>query len=115
MTTRTNLPTLLEREFGATIRTVTDPVVSSVGTTTVEFLRQDPNRVAFLVINMGDSDLYLGLGPDVSADKGIVLGSSGGSMSVHYKEDGDLPGRSWWILSSSGTINFHTMAVITDA
>lgn len=115
MTTRTNLPTLLEREFGATIRTITDPVVSSVGTSAVEFLRQDPNRVAFLIVNLGVSDLYVGLGPDVASTKGIIIGNSGGSMSVNYKEDGDLPGRSWWILSASGTVNFHTMAVVTDA
>jgi hypothetical protein len=66
----------------------TGPKTVSVGTTAVKLLDAYPERLGFLVVNNGSTDVYLGVSTSVvsgaSADPngGFLLVANGGSFSM---------------------------------
>jgi len=77
------------KRFGFPTRAVENPVVAAVGTTAAEILKNNPDRVFFLVVNLSTNIVYVGLASDVSATKGIRLDANGGFVSFSVEEDGE--------------------------
>jgi len=77
------------KRFGFPTRPVENPVAASVGTTAAEVLRNNPDRVAWLVVNLSANVVYVGFSGDVSSSKGIRLDPNGGYTSMSVEEDGE--------------------------
>ena len=77
------------KRFGFPTRAVENPVVAAVGTTADAVLRNNPDRVFFLVVNLSTNVVYVGLARDVGAAKGIRLDANGGWVSMSVEEDGE--------------------------
>jgi len=77
------------KRFGFPTRAVENPVIASVGTTAAEILRNNPDRVFWLVINLSPNVVYGALSGDVSGSKGIRLDAYGGWASMSVEEDGE--------------------------
>ena len=77
------------KRFGFPTRAVENPVVAEVGTTAAEILKNNPDRVFFLVVNLSANTVYVGLASDVGATKGIQLDANGGFVSFSVEEDGE--------------------------
>jgi len=78
------------QKFGFKTRLVVNPVTDTVGTTATEILKNNPDRVYWLIVNLSAYDGYAGWDRGVSATKGILLPANGGYASASAQEDGEL-------------------------
>lgn len=56
----------------------------------VNVLGGDPERVQFLLYNLGASTIYMGFSGDVGATNGILVPPNGGFVGVNAYDDYDL-------------------------
>lgn len=74
--------------FGVETHTVINSL--SVSTAVSKILKNNPDRLSYILVNLGTVDVYVGFTSDVSASKGILLTANGGSMNLTIREDFDL-------------------------
>jgi len=99
----------IEQKYGgATAETV---AVESVGVTQSRILRNDPERVFALLVNLSLNTIYLGYDQLVSSSRGIVLASNGGSYQVDVEEDFTVPIRALYALATGVSSNLYVLTV----
>lgn len=108
------LAELIFKEFGVKTIPRINPLVSSVGTSVVKVLNNNPDRIAFLIFNLGDYSLYIAPDNKVSASYGILVSSSGGFLNMIYKEDFELLGHNFYGVSPSGITAIHVLELIAE-
>jgi len=84
-----------ERHFGVKTRPIVNPVTDSVGIGVTLVARNNPDRLALLVMNISDTDMYAAPDPTPSATHGVLLQLGGGVMSLQADVDGELVGYEW--------------------
>ena len=77
------------KRFGFPTRAVENPVVAEVGTDATEILKNNPDRVFWLTLNLSGNTIYAALSEDVGPAKGIRLDANGGWASMSVEEDGE--------------------------
>lgn len=107
------LANLLMERFKVRTRAVENPKsVTAASTTAQEILGNNPNRLAFTIINLGAEVCYVALSTPVAATKGIRLDANGGSFTCIWDEDFQMTGWAWWIISASGTPAVYSLEVV---
>jgi len=81
---------VISRLYGVKTDTAINPLVAQVGTAVVQLLRPNPNRLAWTLINLGATALYVAYTPDPSATRGIYVAQNGGDVIHLISEDFDL-------------------------
>jgi len=76
--------------LGFPTRPVINPVTNTVATTPTEILRNNPDRIFWLAVNLSDYKGYVGWDREVASTKGIPVPASGGFVSASIEEDGEL-------------------------
>lgn len=77
------------KRFGGLLREfVSNP---TVGIASAELIGANPERVFILVVNLSTVDVFLSWSPGASSTNGVLIGPSGGSMSLDVETDGTLP------------------------
>lgn len=108
----------LEQAITATIgrktRPVVDPEETAIEAVPRLILRNDPNRLAFTVHNLGLMPIMIGPFPDVSSIKGFRINPSGASAFVIYTEDFHMVGWDWFAVTVSGSSNILTIAQVVE-
>lgn len=89
-----------KKRFGVNTRPVPHEV-SALATAVTTLAKNNPDRLMLVVVNVDDTDLYIGCWPDVTATKGIFLAKSGGSVSLVADEDGEMVGYEWFTYNSA--------------
>lgn len=72
--------------------------------------RNDPARVALVIINLGTVSVFVTPQIPATTTRGIVLGASGGSVSMNWQDDLVLPALEWHG-ASNGTDNQSILVV----
>lgn len=80
------------KRFGFPTRAVENPVVAAVGTSALTVLRNNPDRVFWLVVNLSSNVVYVALARDVSNTKGVRLEAHGGWVKMSVETDGEAVG-----------------------
>lgn len=70
---------------------VTRERVLVVATSASVILRNNPERIGYLLVNTGTTSLTLRLGRVITVNEGIVMANAGDTLSVTYIEDGNFP------------------------
>jgi len=78
------------KRLGFKSRLVVNPVTDTVATTPTEILKNNPDRVFWLVVNLSGNNGYLGWDNAVSSTRGILVAANGGFASANIEEDGEL-------------------------
>ena len=79
----------------------------TVGATAVEMLKNNPNRVSFIVVNLSGNSLYMSTSPDVSSANGIYISPNGGRMILQWDVDFELVSQQWYgIATGAGSAVF---------
>lgn len=91
---------LIEKEVGARVNPRAPVTPTTAGTTASQLFPQNPQRVAFLVVNLSTAVMYAVPGNTVSATTGIRIGPSGGAIIQNWRDDFVLPSLEWWILAT---------------
>lgn len=102
---------LIDKLFGVRTKGVENPVVSSVGTSAVEVLHNNPSRLAWLIINMSSNTVYVAFERDVSSSKGVILQANGGFTSVTVSEDFDLVTYAVWAVASGAASAIYVLGI----
>ena len=108
------LADLLMERFKVRTRPVVNPEALAAATTTAQmFLGNNPNRLGFLVINLGEQICYIGPDPEIAAaTRGIRLDASGGGYVGIWDEDFDMTAWAWWILSAADTSAIYVIEIV---
>ena len=109
-----NVQELLEREYK--VKTVYDvnPEVNAVATAKTKILSYNPRRVSFVLINLGAN--YICVAPDsnVSLTRGIYLVPQGGTLSMVWTEDFEMPTFEWYAIADTNPCNIYVLEVLTQ-
>lgn len=95
------LSAAIEREIGVPTEPRINPDTGSVGIAVIRVLPNNPNRFAFLIINLGTAAVFIAPDNAVSLTRGIRLAPSGGVFASNWREDGHLVGWNWFAISSA--------------
>ena len=98
-----HLQRLIEEKFGVTTGTYLNRLVTQIPATAGKIVQADPERVAFLIVNLGTTNAFILPEPDVASSKGIRLDANGGYYRAVWDEDFALTGYDWYGVSSSAT------------
>jgi len=84
---------------------VINPVTDTVGTTPTLILRNNPDRIFWLVVNLSANNGFLGWDTLVSSTRGLFIAANGGFVSANIEEDGELVIYDVWAINqnASGT------------
>lgn len=102
----------IEREFGFRIRAEFPPQPNAlVAATPEEILKANPDRISWIIFNLGTDVVYLSHDPVPSATNGYYLDKNGGTVSMSWDEDGELVGYRVYAISA-GTPTLFIKAVV---
>lgn len=102
----------IEDKFGIKTRSYSDPVTPTVATTVTQILKNNPDRLAYTIINLTAYSIYIAFDREVSTTRGILIPASGGSLSMSADEDGELVGYEVFAISATSTSTIYT--VVTE-
>jgi len=104
---------ILTKLFGCHTRSIENPIIANTGgVAAVLILQNNPDRLAWTLINLGANPLYVGLTNLVSAVNGIFLAANGGQVTMKYDEDFQMVGWAWWAISPAGADAIYTLEVL---
>ena len=83
-------PELVKEEFKGPTRPVINPVTDTVATTATMILKNNPDRLAWLIVNLSANRGYIGFDRQVAPTRGIPVEASGGIVISNWREDGEL-------------------------
>lgn len=82
-----NVAELIEKRFGMVTRAAENPLVNECMVARTRILPNNPNRLAWIILNLSANNVYIALDIGVGADHGILLTPNGGSATMIYEED----------------------------
>lgn len=106
------LADLLRNKLGVATYPRINPLVDSVGISPVRILDNNPNRVGYLIVNVGSYPLYVAFSDAVSVTYGIYVAPAGGMVSAVWDEDFDLVGYELWGVAGGGTTKIYVHEVV---
>ncbi|GAJ14833.1 unnamed protein product, partial [marine sediment metagenome] len=91
-----NVAELLERQYGVKTTYSINPEIAQVEITLTKILSYNPKRVSFILVNMGADFITVAPDPLVSDTRGIYLVPNGGTLSMSWTEDFEMPTLEWF-------------------
>ena len=80
-----------------------EPKTVTVTTTVTKVLEHNGDRVHFLVVNLGDYDVYISPSSRVSTSYGIKLSAHGGCVTFDVDDDGLVVTMDFYAVAESGS------------
>jgi len=77
-------------KIGFPSRPIINPVTDTVATTPTLILRNNPDRIFWLIVNLSANNGYMGWDTLVSSTRGLLVAANGGFVSASIEEDGEL-------------------------
>ena len=81
---------LVKEMFKGPTQANVNPVTATVLTTATLILKNNPDRLALLIVNLSANRGHAGFDRQVSTTKGIPIEASGGLITMNWREDGEL-------------------------
>lgn len=106
------LSAAIAKQIGIDTEPRINPDTASVGLSVVRILPNNPNRFAFVIINLGTFAVYIRPDFQVSATAGIRLAPQGGSFSASWLEDFHLVGWSWYAIADAAAQDIFVLEVV---
>lgn len=93
--------------------TVRENIVS-VGTTAGVLMKNNPERIGYVVVNTGNIQITMGLKRNVAAGIGLIIAAQGDTLSTTYVEDGQFPAYELSAVASSAGGEVMLLEFIRD-
>jgi len=93
----------VSEHWGTPTHSKFNPVVASVAATPTKVLLGNPDRLSWSLVNLSANNIYLAWDNLPSSIHGVLVDSSGGSMSVSAEDDGELPTYEVWAIASGAS------------
>lgn len=103
----------MEKKFGVATRAypIDDPTECETEVTVI--LPNNPDRLGYILVNLGDYAMYVAWDRAVGTDHGIYVAPEGGSFSLVADEDGELVG--YELLGKAITDATDIFTMVTEA
>jgi len=108
------LDELITRELGVRVDPQLDPLVTQIETTNTQFLRNNPDRLGFLLVNLGSYPIFIRPGSDATATNGMRLDPTGGNVFFWWREDLQIVGWNWNSIATTGASAIFVLDLIAD-
>lgn len=106
------LKELLEKQFGVRTFHRINRDTTAVGVTVQRVLRNSPNRVAAVLVNLSANTIYISPDGSPSSTRGIRLGANGGSLILKWDEDFSMCGYEWNAIASAAASDIFIVETI---
>lgn len=103
---------LIAQEVGQPVQAAAPTSFTSVGTSSTQLMKQNPQRVSWVLVNLSANDMYIAPNEVVSSTTGILVSKSGGQASSMWKEDLVLPSLEWSIIATGSSSNYMLLEVV---
>lgn len=100
-----------EQRLGYPTRPIVNPVTDTVGTTATLILRNNPDRIFWLAVNLSSNKGYIGWDAQVSSTRGIPIAGNGGFVSCTLEEDGELTIHEVWAVLENAAGIFYIVEI----
>lgn len=107
------LAELITERLGVRTSARINPEGSSLGTSAARVMGNNPNRVAFIFVNLSSNIIYLAPLEVPSSSNGIRVGTNGGSLSLVWDEDFDLTGYEWRGVADAAASSYFVVELVT--
>jgi len=95
------LRALISRQFNVRTQREAISLTLTVATTATQVLKNNPNRLAFILVNLSANVGYFAPVQTVSSSAGIRAAASGGSFAFIWNEDFDLVALEWFAINDT--------------
>jgi hypothetical protein len=103
----------ISKKFGCKTEAVADPLnVTSVGTTTTQILPNNPDRLFYILVNLGSYDLYVAWDRSVGSTHGVQVSKGGGNLVLTADDDAELVGYEAYAVSPSGATDIYILTIV---
>ena len=82
----------VEKTFGMKTRSIVNPVVASCQIAITQLLRNNPDRLGYIIVNLGANDMLVSFDEHPAANRGIFVANGGGILSLNVNDDYELVG-----------------------
>lgn len=107
------LEDLLMERFKVRTRGVENPVTTTVGEAPKLVLHNNPNRLAWILVNLhADQTVYLSLTADVGAARGVWVDPKGGHVGMVWDEDFQMTAWAIWAKASGAGTTIYVLEVV---
>lgn len=106
------LADLIQRTLGVATMTRVSDVGVTVGLTAAPVLRQNPNRLAAVFVNLSANAMYLAPLGAPSSTRGIRIAPTGGNLGLRFDEDFDLVGYEWSAVADGAASAYFLLELI---
>lgn len=103
---------ITEQRLGGPTRAITG--ATTVTTSVISIVNNNPDRVGLLLVNLGTVDVFVWIDNSVSSSKGVRLTANGGFMSLDVNDDFTLPAEQWIGITSSGSATVASLELVSD-
>ena len=86
------LSRFIEKKFGVKTRGIPRDLTVTTFPAVVQVLKNNPDRLGYVVINLGGFPVYMSFDTIPTATHGILLINNGGFVSMSADEDGEIVG-----------------------
>lgn len=90
---------VLQDKFGVAVRVNSALPITQANIAVQELFRNDPTRLAFVIVNLSVNVIFAAPRANVSSTNGLRIAASGGSLVVSIEEDFTLQTLPWFITS----------------
>jgi hypothetical protein len=101
-----------EKRFGRKVKVNINPIVSSIGTSSTRVLYNNPDRLAWIIVNLSANEVYIGWNTGVSSTSGIRLDANGGNVVCLADEDLELVGYEVYAVATGANSNIFVLEVV---
>lgn len=109
-----NVHELLEKQFGVSSIYDVNPEVPQLEITITRFLPYNPRRLSFVLVNLGATEIVVGPDSSVTLEKGIHLVAAGGTLSMVWTEDFEMPTFEWYGIAKTAACKIYVLEVLTQ-
>ncbi len=102
----------VNKRYGRKTQRFFNPETASIATTVTRVLKNNPDRIEWLIINLSTNDAFLAWDNQVSSTRGVKLAAGGGSVTLNVEEDGELVADEVLGIASVGAASIFTVEVV---
>jgi hypothetical protein len=106
------LQDLIEARLGVSTEARSTAVGRTIGTSVEAILRNEPDRLAAIIVNLSTNGVWIAPDRAVSTTRGIRLSAAGGSHAMIWDEDFDLLGWEWFAVSDGAASEIFVLEVL---
>jgi hypothetical protein len=105
---------LLIDKFKVETRSLVNPVVAAFGAVAVMFLRNNPDRLGFVIFNLSVNPMYISPLATVGAAAGIPMLIQGDGIAMVYDEDFEMVGYEWYGIAPAGASAIYVLEIVGE-